>query len=64
MNNKKLMKSATDRKIAGVCGGIAKYFEVDSTLVRVGWIIFACAAGSGIIAYVLAAIVMPNEIEI
>ena len=61
MKEKRLTKSATDKTIAGVCGGIAKYFEVDPTLIRLLWIIFACMGGSGIIAYILAVIVMPKE---
>ena len=60
MNEKKLYKSKTDKKISGVCGGIAEYFNVDSTLIRLAWIIFCCLGGSGIIAYIIAAIVMPN----
>jgi len=60
MNEKKLYKSKTDKKIYGVCGGIAEYFNVDSTLIRLAWIIFCCLGGSGIIAYIIAAIVMPN----
>ena len=58
---KKLYKSNTDRKLDGVCGGIAEYFDLDSTLVRLAWIIFCCLGGSGIIAYILAAIVMPRR---
>ena len=60
MKNKKLFKSNKDKKICGVCGGIAEYFEFDSTLVRLAWIILCCC-GCGILAYILAAIVMPNE---
>ncbi|MDD2573547.1 MAG: PspC domain-containing protein [Bacillota bacterium] len=59
--DKKLYRSATDRKIAGVCGGIAKYFDFDSTLVRLGWILFLFAGGSGILAYIIAWIIMPDE---
>jgi phage shock protein C len=57
---KKLYRSQTDRKIAGVCGGIAEYFDIDSTLVRLGWILFLFAGGSGILAYIIAWIVMPD----
>ena len=41
MNEKKLYKSSTDKKLAGVCGGIAEYFNIDSTLVRLGWVLFS-----------------------
>lgn len=58
---KKLYKSDTDKKIAGVCGGIAEYFDIDSTLVRLGWILLVCAAGTGIFAYIIAALVMPER---
>lgn len=50
-----------DRKIAGVCGGIAEYFGWDPTVVRLGWIIFSLAGGSGILAYIVAMIVMPEN---
>ena len=60
MKNKKLFKSEKDKKLCGVCGGIAEYFEIDSTLVRLGWVIFVFI-GAGILAYIIAAIVMPNE---
>ncbi len=58
---KKLMRSNVDKKLCGVCGGIAEYFEVDSTLIRLGWIIFCCMAGTGILAYIIAALIMPVE---
>lgn len=59
--NKRLYKSRTDRKISGVCGGIANYFDIDPTLVRVAWVLFSLAYGSGIIAYIIFALVMPEE---
>ena len=59
---KKLRKSATDRKISGVCGGIAEYLGFDSTLVRLGWAALTLlACGTGIIAYLLAAIIIPEQ---
>ena len=58
---KRLYKSNTDKKIAGVCGGIAEYFNIDSTLVRIGWIFLICAFGTGVIAYILCAIIMPSN---
>lgn len=58
---KRLMKSRRDRKICGVCGGLAEYFDVDSTLVRLGVVLFACLYGSGLWIYLLAALIMPNE---
>ena len=61
MEGKKLYKSAVDKKIAGVCGGIAEYFNIDSTLVRLGWVVFCALGGSGLLAYIIAALVMPDR---
>ena len=61
MNGKKLYKSATDKKIAGVCGGIAEYFNVDSTLIRLAWVLFSLLGGSGLLAYIIAALIMPEQ---
>ena len=58
---KRLYKSKTDKKLDGECAGIAKYFNIDPTLIRLVWVIFALAAGGGVLAYIIAAIVMPRE---
>ena len=58
---KKLYKSRTDKKIDGVCAGIAEYFKVDPTLVRLGAVLLTCAGGSGILAYIIAALVIPQQ---
>ena len=58
---KKLYKSKTDRKLSGVCGGIAEYFGIDSTLVRLGLVLFCLAGGSGVILYIVASLVIPEE---
>ena len=58
--NKRLCKSMSDRKLAGVCGGIAEYFGIDSTIVRLILVIFCLVGGSGILFYIIAAIVMPE----
>jgi phage shock protein C len=60
-HEKHLMRSRTDRKIAGVCGGFADYLDLDVTLVRVVWLIVAVMTGFGFIAYLIAWIVMPEE---
>ncbi len=57
---KKLYKSQIDKKICGVCGGIAEYFGIDSTIVRLAWVLLSACFGSGIIAYIIAALVMPD----
>ena len=61
MEGKKLYKSNTDKKIAGVCGGIAEYLNIDATLVRLGWVVFSLLGGSGLLAYIIAAIIMPER---
>lgn len=58
---KRLYKSSTDKKVCGVCGGIANYFDVDPTVIRLIWVIFTLMGGSGLIAYIIAAIIMPDE---
>ncbi len=58
---KKLYKSNTDKKLDGVCGGIAEYFDVDSTVIRLGWVIFSVCGGSGILAYIIAMLIMPEK---
>jgi len=58
---KRLYKSSTDKKVCGVCGGIANYFDVDPTVIRLIWVIFTLAGGSGLIAYIIATIIMPDE---
>ena len=60
---KKLYKSNTNKVIDGVCGGIGEYFNIDPTLVRLGWVIFCALGGSGVLAYIIAAIVMPQDPE-
>lgn len=62
---KKLCKSIKNRKICGVCGGIAEYLNADPTLIRLAFILISMAAGSGLLAYIVAALIMPeaNEAE-
>ena len=59
--NKKLYLSDTDKKLFGVCGGLAEYFDIDSTLVRVGYVILVFAFGTGILAYFICALCMPKK---
>ncbi len=58
---KKLYRSRTDRKIWGVCGGLAKYFDIDPTIVRVIAIVSIFVTGVSILAYIIMAIVVPLE---
>lgn len=57
---KRLTRDVKNKKIAGVCAGIANYFDLDPTLVRVIWILLVCAAGTGVLAYFIAWAVMPE----
>jgi len=59
---KRLYKSNTDKKIDGVCAGIAEYFQIDPTLIRLAWALFALC-GAGILAYIVAAIIIPRKPE-
>ncbi|MCR4755275.1 MAG: PspC domain-containing protein [Lachnospiraceae bacterium] len=60
MNDKRLTKSATERMICGVCGGIAEYIGIDPTVVRILWVVFSLMGGSGLLAYIIAAIIIPE----
>ena len=60
---KKLYKSTTDKKLCGVCGGIAEYFNIDPTIVRLAWILFSFLGGSGFLAYIVAAVIIPCSPE-
>ena len=57
---KRLYKSTTNKKLCGVCGGLAEYFDFEPTLVRLAWILFTVLGGAGILAYIITAIVMPS----
>ena len=60
---KKLYRSKSDRKLAGVCGGLAEYLNIDPTVIRVIWAITSLFAFVGIIAYVVCAVIIPEETE-
>jgi phage shock protein PspC (stress-responsive transcriptional regulator) len=53
------MRSSTDKKIAGVCAGLADYFDLDPTIVRVVWLLAILVGGTGILAYLVLWIVLP-----
>jgi phage shock protein C len=62
---KRLYKIETDKKLDGVCGGIAEYFDMDPTLVRLGWVIITLfSAGAGVIGYIAAAVIMPPKSDV
>ena len=59
---KRLYRSRDDRMLSGVCAGLAEYFGLDPTLVRVGWVILSVlTAGSGVLGYIVMAIVVPER---
>lgn len=58
----RLVKSSRDKKILGVCGGIAQYLHIDSTLVRIIWAIAVCCFGSGLLLYFIFGLIMPQDI--
>lgn len=61
---KKLYRSRSDKKLAGVCGGLAAYLNMDVTIVRLIWALVSVFAGAGLIAYIVCALVIPEEPEV
>ena len=59
--NGRIHKSSRDRKISGVCGGIAEWLGVDPTIIRIAWAVLACGWGTGILLYFICAFVLPEE---
>ena len=62
--NKKLYKIEQGKMICGVCGGIAEYFDIDPSLVRVATVILSCLGGGGVIAYIIAACILPRKEDV
>ena len=62
-SKKRLYRNTDDRKIAGVCSGIADYLGVDPTVIRLIWILLVCCAGVGVVAYIIAALVIPSDMK-
>jgi phage shock protein C len=58
---KKLYRSRQERMIGGVCGGIAEYFGIDPTLIRVAFVVFALAGGPGFVAYIIMLLIVTEE---
>ena len=61
--SKRLYRSLRDKKLAGVCGGIGEYVDIDPTVIRLAWVVLSVLTGvvPGIIAYIVVAIIMPKE---
>jgi phage shock protein C len=58
---RRLYRSRTDRKLAGVCGGLASYFNLDPTLIRVLFVVLGVMGGSGVVIYLAMWIIVPNQ---
>ena len=56
--NRQLYRSDTNKILFGVCGGLGEYFNIDPTIIRLLWVVFACS-GTGLIVYLIAALIMP-----
>ncbi len=59
--NKKLYRKNEGKMLLGVCAGVAEYFDLDPTVIRLLWVLFTCLGGSGLLAYIICAIIMPVE---
>ena len=57
----RIHRSTRDRKLAGVCGGIAEWLGIDPVIIRIGWMILTLCWGSGVLAYIVCALVLPEE---
>jgi Putative stress-responsive transcriptional regulator len=64
MMPKRLYKIERGRKIFGVCGGLAEYFNIDVSLVRIAWVLLVLFGGTGILLYLVCAIVLPNKSDV
>ncbi len=58
--DKVLRRSSTNKKLAGICGGLGEYFGVDPTLVRLAWVLLVFCFGTGVLAYIVALFIMPE----
>ena len=73
VNTKQLMAAYPDRALeagiaeanaAGVCAGLAEYFAIDPTLVRLAWVLFCALGGSGVLAYIICALIIPSKSQV
>lgn len=61
MEPKRVYKISSRGKLCGVCAGLAEYFNIDVTIVRLALVVFCLVGGSGVIAYIIAALIMPEQ---
>ncbi len=64
MGNIRLRKSSTNKMITGVCGGIGETFDIDPVLVRLGWCLLTIFAGSGLLLYIIASVIIPYDYDL
>lgn len=64
MENKKLYRSSTNHMLAGVCGGLGEYFNIDPTIVRLLWALLCLLAGSGVLVYIVCALIIPIQKDV
>ena len=64
METRRLYKIEDGKKISGVCGGIAEYLNIDPSLVRILWVLFGLAYFTGVVVYVVAAMILPYKYEV
>ena len=64
MSYKRLYRVENERIIFGVCGGVAEYFKIDPSILRIVWAVLSLAWGAGLLAYIIAAIVVPKKSKI
>jgi phage shock protein C len=64
MSSKKLYRAEEGKMLAGVCAGVAEYFDIDPSIVRLAWILFSLMGGSGLLAYIICIFVIPNKYNI
>ncbi len=61
MGQKRLYRSTNNKVLLGICGGIGEYLNVDPVVIRLLWVIFCCMGGSGLLAYIVAAVIIPYQ---
>jgi len=61
MTRGRIHRSARDKKLSGVCGGIAEWLGVDPTIIRIAWAVLACSWGTGVLLYLICSFVLPEE---
>ena len=62
--DRKLYRAEEGKMIAGVCAGLAEYFAIDPTLVRLAWVLFCALGGSGVLAYIICALIIPSKTQV